>query len=95
MRTLLPSGPADGCGRLSDRPKPHEIACQPGEAGHCELPITTVTEAALRLKIGKSRLYEMLRSDPRFAGTYFRWGRSYRTHLGRLLAAVERGEDRA
>lgn len=56
-------------------------------------PLLTVAETARFLRVGKSKLYEDLRSNPRFGGLYFRWGRTYRIRRDKLLAMIEGSDD--
>lgn len=66
-----------------------------GGDGYGLPPLLTVAEAAQFLRIGKSQLYERLRSDPDFKHIYVRWGRSYRILRDRLLALIEGVDDDA
>ena len=67
----------------------------PAEPGYGLPPLLTVAETAEFLRIGKSQLYERLRSDPDFKGVYVPWGRSYRIRRDRLLTLLEGVDDDA
>jgi hypothetical protein len=53
--------------------------------------VMTVAEAQRLMRVGRSRMYEALRTDPRFKDVFFKWGRSYRILRDRLLALMEEG----
>ena len=53
----------------------------------------TVAETAQFLRVGRSKLYEELRSNPRFGGLYFRWGSAYRIRRDKLLTMIEGTDD--
>lgn len=62
------------------------------ETRHGLPPIMTVAETACFMRVSKSRLYESLRSDPRYRDLFFRWGTGYRIMRDRLLVFMEGGE---
>jgi hypothetical protein len=76
---------------------PHDlhdhIHAQLEKAGYGLPPVMTVAETAQFLRVGRSKLYEELRSNPRFGGLYFRWGSAYRIRRDKLLTMIEGTDD--